>query len=97
LRRFAFRSTSPDCTGFPGRLKSIEPCINGYMAPRTSIQLDEKTRAMLERMKRETGARSYAEAIRLLARDAKRLDVSELGSLPRLGEFRRDKHDRLDR
>ena len=87
-----------DDQGLPRQhLKSIEPYINRCMSSRTSIQLDAKTKAMLERVKRETGARSYAEAIRLLAKDAKRLEKSELGSLPKLGEFRRDKHDRLAR
>ena len=66
------------------------------MSSRTSIQLDDETRTMLERMKRETGAKSYAEVIRRLAKDAKRLETSEMGSLPKLKPFQRDKHDRLD-
>ncbi|MDV3293221.1 MAG: ribbon-helix-helix protein, CopG family [Nitrososphaerales archaeon] len=67
------------------------------MSSRTSIQLDDKTKTLLDRIKKEKGASSYAEAIRLLVRDAKRLEGSELGSLPKLKEFHRDKHDRLDR
>jgi hypothetical protein len=67
------------------------------MASRTSIQLDDDTKTLLDRVKKEKGAASYAEAIRLLVKDAKRLERSELGSLPKLKEFRRDKHDRLVR
>ncbi len=67
------------------------------MSSRTSIQLDEETKVLLDRIKKQKGASSYAQAIRLLVRDAKRLERSELGSLPKLKEFQRDKHDRLDR
>lgn len=66
------------------------------MSNRTSIQLDEETKAILDMVKQETKASSYAEAIRVLARQAKRLERSELGSLPKLAPFRREKHDRLD-
>jgi hypothetical protein len=81
----------------PGRLKSIEPYIYRCMSSRTSIQLDDETKTLLDRVKKAKGAASYAEAIRLLVKDAKRLEHSELGSLPRLKEFQRDKHDRLAR
>lgn len=67
------------------------------MASRTSIQLDDETKRLLDRIKKEKGASSYAEAIRLLVKEAKRLESSELGSLPRLKEFKREKHDRLAR
>jgi hypothetical protein len=67
------------------------------MSSRTSIQLDHETKALLDRIKKEKRASSYAETIRLLLKDAKRLDRSEMGSLPKLREFRRDKHDRFDR
>lgn len=66
------------------------------MSSRTSIQLDRQTKTILERIKRETGAKSYAEAIRSLVKSAKKLDKSEMGSLPKLETFRRDKHDRFD-
>jgi hypothetical protein len=67
------------------------------MSSRTSIQLDDETKTLLDRIKKERGASSYAKAIRLLVKDAKRLERSELGSLPKLKQFQRDKHDRLDR
>ncbi len=66
------------------------------MSARTSIQLDRSTKELLDRVKKETKAKSYAEAIRLLAKEATRLNESELGSLPKLRSFRRDKHDRFD-
>jgi hypothetical protein len=66
------------------------------MSSRTSIQLDRQTKTILERIKRETGAKSYAEAIRSLVKSAKKLDKGEMGSLPKLETFRRDKHDRFD-
>jgi hypothetical protein len=64
---------------------------------RTTIQLDEDTKKILERIKSERGAKSYAEAIRLIIEEAKSLDRSERGSLPKLESFKRDKVDRLDR
>ncbi len=67
------------------------------MSSRTSIQLDDETKTLLDRIKKEKGAASYAEAIRLLVKDAKRLDHSELGSLPKLKAFKREKHDRFVR
>jgi hypothetical protein len=66
------------------------------MAQRTSIQLDKTTKEILDRVKREKGAKTYAEAIRLLVSESMKLETSELGTLPKLGHFRRDKHDRFD-
>ena len=66
------------------------------MSSRTSVQLDRDTKELLDRVKREKNARSYAEAIRLLAKEAMKLEASELGTLPKLRPFRRDKHDRFD-
>ena len=60
------------------------------------MQLDKDTKDLLDKVKREKKAKSYAEAIRMLARDAMRLRSSEMGSLPRLKEFRRDQLDRFD-
>jgi len=66
------------------------------MSSRTSIQLDRDTKKLLDRVKREKKAKTYSEAIRLLAKEAMRLEASELGTLPKLRSFRRDKHDRFD-
>ena len=67
------------------------------MSERTSIQLDRKTKEILDKVKRDRGAKTYSEAVRILASEAMKLEKSELGSLPKLRSFRRDtKHDRFD-
>ena len=63
---------------------------------RISVQLDEDTKELLDRVKRETNAKTYAEVVRLLAKEARRLESSEIGTLPRLKSFRREKHGRFD-
>ena len=67
------------------------------MAETTSIQLSKKVRALLDNVKKEVGAKSYAAAILWMAKKAKVLEVSEMGSLPKLRPFKREKHDRFDR
>jgi hypothetical protein len=66
------------------------------MSTRTSVQLDKDTKELLDRVKREKNAKTYAEAIRFLAKEAMKLESSEVGTLPKLKSFRRDKHDRFD-
>jgi hypothetical protein len=66
------------------------------MPCRTSIQLDKGTKELLDRLKRERHARTYAETIRLLAKEAMKLESSEIGTLTKLKSFRKDKHDRFD-
>lgn len=66
------------------------------MPETTTIQLSMKVRALLDNIKKETGAKSYAAAIIWLANKAKVLEVSELGTLPKLKSFKREKHDRFD-
>lgn len=66
------------------------------MYERTTVQLDRETKTLLDRIKEQTGAKSHAEVIRMLAKNSKRLEKSEMGSLPKLAGFVRDKHDRLD-
>ena len=58
--------------------------------------MDRDTKDLLDKVKRERKAKSYAEAIRMLAREAMKLHSSEMGSLPRLKQFRRDQLDRFD-
>ena len=65
------------------------------MTVRTTIQVDQETVAMLEKLKKERGARSYAEVVKQLIREAKVLETSEKGSLPRLKRFQREKFDRF--
>ena len=66
------------------------------MSSRTSIQLDRDTKQLLDRVKRDTKAKTYSDAIRILVKEAMKLGTSELGTLPRLKPFRREKHDRFD-
>jgi len=65
------------------------------MSVRTTIQVDRETVAMLEKLKREWRARSYAEVVKQLVREVKVLETSEKGSLPKLKKFQRDKLDRF--
>ena len=65
------------------------------MSMQTTIQVDRETVAMLEKLKRERGARSYAEVLKQLIREAKVLERSEKGSLPQLKRFQREKLDRF--
>jgi len=65
------------------------------MTARTTIQVDQETVAMLEKLKREWRARSYAEVVKQLLREVKVLETSEKGSLPKLMRFQRDKFDRF--
>ncbi len=51
---------------------------------------------MLNRLKKETDAKSYDEAIRYLFKKAKRMDKSHFGSLPKLETFQREEIDRFD-
>ena len=66
------------------------------MSGRTSVQLDRDTKDLLDRVKREKKAKSYAEAIRILAKEAMRLRSTEVGTLPKLRPFRREQLDRFD-
>jgi hypothetical protein len=66
------------------------------MEETTTIQLSRKVRALLDNVKKEIGAKSYAATIMWIAKKAKVLEVSEAGSLPKLRTFKREKHDRFD-
>ncbi|MGQ9468753.1 MAG: ribbon-helix-helix protein, CopG family [Nitrososphaerales archaeon] len=66
------------------------------MTSRTTIQVDEETLKMLEKLKRERGVSSYSELVKQLIREVKVIEKSEKGSLPGLKSFRREKIDRLD-
>ena len=67
------------------------------MSSRTTIQLDREAKLLLERLKNEMGAKNYSEVVKRLGAEAKSLKKSELGSLPKLPSFEREKHDRIDR
>lgn len=72
------------------------PWFHRCMSERTSVQLDRDTKKLLDRVKREKKAKSYADAIRILAKEAMKLRSSEAGTLPKLRSFRRDQLDRFD-
>ena len=66
------------------------------MSSRTTIQLDREAKLLLERLKDEMGAKNYSEVVKRLGAEVKTLKESELGSLPKLKSFEREKHDRVD-
>ena len=66
------------------------------MSETTTIQVDRETLQVLEHLKKAQGAKSYAEVLRTLIRESKRLPRSERGAFPKLREFKRDKRDRFD-
>lgn len=74
----------------------MAPWFHRCMSERTSVQLDRDTKDLLDKIKREKNAKSYAEAIRMLAREAMKLRSSEAGTLPKLKSFRREQLDRFD-
>jgi len=65
------------------------------MSNRTTIQVDRETVALLEQMKQERRAGSYGEVVKQLVKEAKVLEKSEKGTLPKLRRFEREKLDRL--
>jgi predicted CopG family antitoxin len=62
----------------------------------TTIQVKDDVQQMLDRLKKEIGAKSYDEVIRYLFKKAKRIDKSHFGSLPKLESFQREEIDRFD-
>jgi len=47
-------------------------------------------------LKKEMGTRSYEEVIRILLKNAKKLQRTHFGTLPKLKTFRREEIDRFD-
>ena len=62
----------------------------------TTIRISKEMLHELEKLKKEKMANSYEELIRKLIEESKRLRKSHFGSLPKLGEFRREEIDRFD-
>lgn len=62
----------------------------------TTIQVKEDTLEMLNRLKKDTDAKSYDEAIRYLFKKAKRMEKSYFGRYPKLESFQREEIDRFD-
>ncbi|MCD6248036.1 MAG: ribbon-helix-helix protein, CopG family [Hadesarchaea archaeon] len=61
----------------------------------TTIQVHEEVLERLNALKKETGAKSTEEVIKMLLKSAKTLKGSHFGSLPRLKTFEREKIDRF--
>ncbi len=53
----------------------------------TTVQVAEKTLQMLNKLKEETGARSYDEVIKTLISERKKIPRSMFGSNPKLKPF----------
>jgi len=56
----------------------------------TTVRVSEKTLQMLNRLKKELGARSHDEVIRRLIFERKKIPSSMFGSNPRLRSFSRE-------
>ncbi|MDI6820300.1 MAG: ribbon-helix-helix protein, CopG family [Candidatus Hodarchaeaceae archaeon] len=61
----------------------------------TTIQVHEDVLERLNALKKEMGARSTEEVIKVLLKSAKSLKKSHFGSLPGLRAFEREEIDRL--
>lgn len=62
----------------------------------TTVRISKELLRELEKLKKETMAKSYEETIRNLIKEAKRLKRSHFGSLPELKRFTREEIDRFD-
>jgi len=62
----------------------------------STIQVHKDVLEQLNALKKERGARSYEEVIRMLLKQAKRVKKSHFGTLPKLGTFKREQIDRFD-
>lgn len=61
----------------------------------TTVQVHEDVLKRLNSLKKETGARSTEEVIKMLLKNTKSLKRSHFGSLPKLKTFKREEIDRL--
>jgi|Deesub1362A_J573_1020465.scaffolds.fasta_scaffold00051_4 predicted CopG family antitoxin len=62
----------------------------------TTIMVREDLMKMLNKLKKETGAKSYDELLRKLLKRAKRLEKTHFGTLPDIKSFEREELDRFD-
>ncbi len=66
------------------------------MANKTTIQIDQETLKILEKLKKERKAKSYSELIRQLINESKKIEKNEKGSLSKIPSFVREEYDRVD-
>jgi predicted CopG family antitoxin len=65
------------------------------MRNKTTIQVDQDTLRILEKLKKERRVKSYSELIRQLINESKKIEKSEKGSLSKIPAFIREEYDRI--
>jgi len=62
----------------------------------TTIQIQDDVYKILNTLKKELDVESYNDVVKYLLRKAKKMDVSEFGSMPGIAPFKREEIDRFD-
>jgi|FaiFalFF_MnMetaG_3_1042247.scaffolds.fasta_scaffold03558_3 predicted CopG family antitoxin len=65
------------------------------MTNKTTIQIDQDTLKILEKLKKERRVKSYSELIRQLINESKKIEKSEKGSLSKIPSFIREEYERI--
>jgi predicted CopG family antitoxin len=65
------------------------------MTNKTTIQIDQDTLKILEKLKKERRVKSYSELIRQLINESKKIEKSEKGSLSKIPSFIREEYERV--
>ncbi|MDT7886259.1 MAG: ribbon-helix-helix protein, CopG family [Thermoproteota archaeon] len=65
------------------------------MTNKTTIQIDQDTLKILEKLKKERRVKSYSELIRQLINESKKIEKSEKGSLSKIPTFIREEYERV--
>ena len=65
------------------------------MRNKTTIQIDQDTLKILEKLKKERRVKSYSELIRQLINESKKIEKSEKGSLSKIPTFIREEYERV--
>jgi predicted CopG family antitoxin len=65
------------------------------MTNKTTIQIDQDTLKVLEKLKKERRVKSYSELIRQLINESKKIEKSEKGSLSKIPSFIREEYERV--
>jgi predicted CopG family antitoxin len=65
------------------------------MRNKTTIQIDQDTLKILEKLKKERRVKSYSELIRQLINESKKIEKSEKGSLSKIPSFIREEYERV--
>ena len=65
------------------------------MTNKTTIQIDQDTLKILEKLKKEKRVKSYSELIRQLINESKKIEKSEKGSLSKIPSFIREEYERI--